>query len=195
MSARQQVGILLFDGVELLDFAGPFEVFSAADELRGGSAFEVWTVAAGPEPVRTHNGLVVVPRHAFSSAPRPDLLIVPGGFGTRALLHQPDVLDWIQAAAGSAGLVVSVCTGSLVLAKLGLLDGLRVTTHHQLFDLLAELAPSATLVRGARFTDNGRICTAAGVSAGIDLSLHLVGRLLGEAAAAETAHYIEYERR
>ncbi len=195
MSARQQVGILLFEGVELLDFAGPFEVFSAADELRGGTAFDVWTVAASAEPVTTHNGLVVVPRHAFPTAPRPDLLVIPGGFGTRALLHQPVSLDWIQTAAASAGLVVSVCTGSLVLAKLGLLDGLRVTTHHQLFGLLAELAPSATLERGARFTDNGRICTAAGVSAGLDLSLHLVGRLLGEAAAAETARYIEYERR
>jgi transcriptional regulator GlxA family with amidase domain len=197
---KQNVAILLFDEVEVLDFAGPFEVFAVTDELRGHETFNVFTVAGpGPgqaagkkRPIRARNGLSLNPDHDFASCPTPHLLIVPGGFGTRALLQDESTLAWIRNAASSADLVMSVCTGALVLAQAGLLDGLRATTHHECLDLLRRLAPAAEVVETERFVDNGRILTAAGISAGIDCSLHLVERLLGATAAAKTARYMEY---
>jgi transcriptional regulator GlxA family with amidase domain len=191
---KKNVAILIFPEVEVLDFAGPFEVFAVADELRGHDTFHTFTVAPAPGTLRTRNGLQVVPDFTFESCPAPHLLVVPGGFGTRALLHQPAVLEWVRAQAGRAELVMSVCTGALVLAKAGLLDGLRVTTHHQQLAMLAGLAPAATVDPSRRFHDNGRILTAAGISAGIDCALHVVGRLLGDGAAETTASYMEYRR-
>jgi len=191
---KKNVAILIFPEVEVLDFAGPFEVFAVTDELRGYGTFHTFTVAAAPGPVRARNGLQVVPDFTLGNCPAPQVLIVPGGIGTRALLTQPALLDWLRAQARSAEIVMSVCTGALVLAKLGLLDGLRVTTHHERLGMLAELAPSATVDASKRFHDNGKILTAAGISAGIDCSLHVVGRLLGEAAVVTTAEYMEYRR-
>ena len=189
---RRSVALLLFPEVEVLDFAGPFEVFSVADELSDHTAFAVSIVADTPT-VKARNGLRVVADHTLESCPHADILIVPGGFGTRALLHQPDVLAWVRTRATAAERVMSVCTGSLVLAKAGLLDGLRVTTHHQVLPMLTELAPRSTVDPTRRFHDNGHILTAAGISAGIDCSLHLVGQLLGKDTAAKTAAYMEYE--
>jgi transcriptional regulator GlxA family with amidase domain len=192
---RRTVVLLLFDDVEVLDFAGPFEVFTAVDELRQGTAFATCTVAETAGEIRCHNGLRVVPDHDFATCPPTDVLVVPGGFGTRALLQRPTVLDWLRDRASQAEIVMSVCTGALVLARAGLLDGLRVTTHYEALDLLQTLAPRAIIDRGARFHDNGKILAAAGVSAGIDCALHVVTRLLGGETARQTAHYIEYERR
>lgn len=189
---RAHVTLLLFDDVEVLDFAGPFEVFAVTDELHDHRPFAVHTVGVQPGPVRARNGLRVLPDFSLSDAPATDILIIPGGFGTRALLRQPDILQGIAARAAAARLVLSVCTGALVLARLGLLDGLRVTTHHENLADLAALAPAATVDPSRRFHDNGRIITAAGISAGIDASLHLVGRLLGADAATRTARYMEY---
>ena len=189
------MAILVFDDVEVLDFAGPFEVFSVTDELRSREAFSVCTVAPRPGPIRARNGLKVVPEFTLENCPPPHILVVPGGQGTRALLGDGVILKWIHEQSRTAEVTMSVCTGSLLLGKAGLLDGLRVTTHHLVLDLLREVAPRANVDPGARFHDNGRILTSAGVSAGIDCSLHLVGRLLGEAAAAETASHMEYERR
>lgn len=191
---KRTVAILLFDDVEVLDFAGPFEVFAVTDEVRGYDTFNVVTVAPAPGPIRARNGLRVVPDHDFSNCPPPDLLIVPGGFGTRALVRQPEVVDWVRAQSARAELTMSVCTGAIVLGRAGVLDGLRATTHHECFDLLREHAPQATVVETERFVDNGRILTAAGISAGIDCSLHVVARLLGPAAAETTARYMEYRR-
>ena len=128
----------------------------------------------------------------LESLPAPDLLIVPGGQGTRALLQQPGVIDWIRCMAPKAELVASVCTGSLLLAKAGLLAGLPATTHYQCFDLLRDLAPTATVREDVRFTDTDRVLTAAGISAGLDLSLHIVARLHGVETAQRTARYMEY---
>jgi transcriptional regulator GlxA family with amidase domain len=194
MSRKRNVALLLFDDVEVLDFAGPFEVFAVTDELRGHDTFNVYTVAASPASVRARNGLVVVPDFVLESAPTPQVLIVPGGFGTRRLLLQPHVLDWIAAKARTAELVMSVCTGALVLGTLGLLDGLRATTHHENLDELRTIAPRVDVVGNERFTDNGKILTAAGISAGIDCSLHVVERLVGAEAATATAEYMEYRR-
>jgi transcriptional regulator GlxA family with amidase domain len=189
---KKTVAILLFPEVEVLDFAGPFEVFAVTDELRGYDTFHVLTVAETSAPIRARNGLRVFPDHTFTTCPPPDLLIIPGGFGTRALLKNEPVLAWIRSQVVSAELVMSVCTGAFLLAKLGLLDGLRATTHHECLGDLRALAPAATLDATARFHDNGKILTAAGISAGIDCSLHVVARLLGPAAAAATARYMEY---
>ena len=192
---RRNTAILIFDNVEVLDFAGPFEVFAVTDELAEKMLFRVFTVAETPGTIRTNNGLKIVPEHTFESAPVPEILIVPGGFGTRALLNKPSVLEWIRVRAKRAEIVASVCTGALVLAKAGLLDGQPATTHYLRHDLLRELAPTATVHEDKRFLDNGHVATSAGISAGIDLSLHLVARLQGVAVAEETARHMEYHWR
>jgi transcriptional regulator GlxA family with amidase domain len=189
---KKHVGILVFDDVEVLDFAGPFEVFAVADELSGHAAFNVFTVALRPGVVRANNGLKVVPDYTVDDCPVPAVLVVPGGFGTRALMGNPVIIEWIRSASGRSEVTLSICTGALLLAKAGLLDGLRVTTHHDLLGMLGELAPLAVVDPGARFHDNGAIVTAAGISAGIDASLHVVGRFLGAGSAEGTATYMEY---
>lgn len=189
---RRTVAILLFDEVEVLDFAGPFEVFAVTDELSDQRYFRVVTVAQEKRAIRARNGLSVNPDHSFADCPRPDILVVPGGFGTRALLKNTVALDWIKSVSLAAEIVASVCTGALVLGRAGLLDGLRATTHHECFDLLREHAPRATVIETDRFVDNGRVLTAAGISAGLDLSLHLVTRLHGADTALRTACYMEY---
>ena len=191
---RRNVAILLFDDVEVLDFAGPFEVFGAADELHQHTGFHIFTVAETPGTVRAVNGLKLTPHFPLEAAPAPAVLVVPGGSGTRALLRRPSLLEWVRGRAARAEVVMSVCTGALVLARAGLLDGLRVTTHHECLDELRALAPGAIVDPERRFHDNGRILTAAGVTAGIDCALHVVGRLLGAEAADRTMRYLEYGR-
>jgi transcriptional regulator GlxA family with amidase domain len=198
---RWRVGILIFDGVEVLDFAGPFEVFSRT-RLQAGldsrrseesAPFEVFTVARSAAPVTATGGLVVQPRFSFADAPPIDLLLVPGGFGTRALLEDREVLDWICTVSGRAERTASVCTGALLLARAGLLRERRVTTHWGAYALLESLAPSATVERRLRYVDDG-VFTSAGVSAGIDLAFHIVEQRCGREVADETARYIEYRR-
>lgn len=189
---RRNVAILVFDDVEILDFAGPFEVFAVTDELRAHGAYRVFTVGPTERVIRARNGLQIVPDFTCSSCPAPHLLVVPGGLGTRAVLNQASMIEWVRWKARDAELVMSVCTGALVLGKAGVLDGLRATTHHECFDLLRQTAPAATVVEGERFVDNGRVLTAAGISAGIDCALHVVSRQLGPDAAANTARYMEY---
>lgn len=189
---KKHLAILIFPDVEVLDFAGPFEVFSVFDELNGYSRLNVCTVAERAGAVRARNGLRVVPDHSLETAPAPDYLVIPGGIGTRALLENPAVLDWLSRAAERCDNIMSVCSGSLVLARMGLLSGLRATTHHDIFELLETLAPDAEIIRHHRFTDNGKIITSAGVAAGIDMSLYMVGRLYGRSQAEAVARYIEY---
>jgi transcriptional regulator GlxA family with amidase domain len=190
---KKNVAILIFDDVEVLDFTGPFEVFALTDALRQHEPFHTFLVAESPGSVRARNGLKVVPDFTLENCPPPHVLVVPGGQGTRPLLNKPALLEWIRSKARTAEIVMSVCTGALVLAKAGLLDGLRITTHHLALDLLRELAPAATFDPSQRFHDNGKIITAAGISAGLDSSLHVVARLLGPAAAEATARQMEYE--
>lgn len=192
---KRHVAILVFDEVEVLDFAGPFEVFAVADELHGHAHFHTFTLALKPGTVRARNGLKVVPDFTLENCPAPQIIVVPGGAGTRPLLHMPALHEWLRVKARKAELVVSICTGALLLARAGLLDGLRATTHHENLDELRALAPRTEVDGTARFVDNGQVLTAAGISAGIDCALHVVERLLGPAAAATTAGYMEYERR
>jgi transcriptional regulator GlxA family with amidase domain len=195
------VGIFIFDGVEVLDFAGPFEVFSRT-RLQPGTAsrrsddtapFEVFTIGATREVVGATGGLSILPQHDFASAPRVDLLVIPGGFGTRPLLEDTGALDWIRRTAATARTVTSVCTGSLLLARAGLLAGRRATTHWGAYDLLAGLDPTVTVDREARVVTDG-IVSSAGVAAGIDMAFGVVETICGRAVADETAKYIEYPR-
>jgi transcriptional regulator GlxA family with amidase domain len=188
-----RTAILLFDEVEVLDFAGPFEVFSVTGRRRKLEPFEVYTVAERAGAVTARNGLSVNPRYAFGNCPPPDVLVVPGGYGTRRQMKNPVVLEWVTRMVPGCDLVLSVCTGALVLGAAGLLDGLEATTHYMAFDELHAVAPGATIRRDARVVDNGHIILSAGVSAGIDMALHVVARLLGPEVARETAQYMEYD--
>lgn len=190
----RNVAILLFDEVEVLDFAGPFEVFNVAARIKGEPAvFNVYTLAAQAQ-ISARGGLLVTPHYTLADYPPPDILLVPGGWGTRPLLHDTALLEWLQKQGADVELLLSVCTGSIVLGKAGLLDNLSATTHHSVFDLLREHAPRTTVVEDARFVDNGRVITSGGISAGIDMALHVVARLLGEDHAEATASYMEYRR-
>jgi transcriptional regulator GlxA family with amidase domain len=191
----RNVAILLFEDVEVLDFCGPLEVFSVTGQTSDPRPFRVFTVAEKPGPIATVNGLSVNPAFDFSNCPRADILIVPGGIGARKEMHNDRLLRWIAEQANQAELVLSVCTGALLLAKACLLDGLSATTHHSAISLLKEVAPRATVYENTRIVDNGRILLSAGISAGIDLSLHVVRRLLGATTADETAAYMEYDWR
>ena len=197
---KLNVGILLFDQVEVLDFAGPFEVFSRTRLVPGlesrrseeSAPFFVFTVAASRAAINATAGLQVLPRYAFADAPPIDILVVPGGFGTRALLADAGALDWIRDAAKGARLVTSVCTGSLLLASAGLLADRRATTHWGALDLLESLG-GVRVDREKRVVDDG-VVTSAGVASGIDMAFYVVETLFGRAVAQETAHYIEYPR-
>ena len=195
------VGILIFDHVEVLDFAGPFEVFSRTRLDPGVESrrseerapFRVFTVARTAAPVTATGGLRVIPDHPFTTAPPIDLLVVPGGFGTRALLQDEETLGWIRQVASAARKMTSVCTGSLLLAQAGLLENRRATTHWGALDLLASLGKGVRVDRTARVVDDG-IITSAGVASGMDMAFYVVESLFGRAVADETAHYIEYRR-
>jgi transcriptional regulator GlxA family with amidase domain len=189
---KKNVAILIFPEVEVLDFAGPYEVFSITDELGSYDIFNVITVAESLAPVSARNGLTILPDHDFTTCPSSDILIIPGGFGTRELLANETVLAWIEKQSASAELVMSVCTGAFLLAKLGLLDGLNATTHHEYLGELRALAPAAKIDASVRFHDNGKFITSAGISAGIDSSLHVVARIHGTDAAKRTASSMEY---
>ena len=188
----RRVGIFIFDDVEVLDFCGPFEVFSVTGRKQEIKPFEVLTIAQRASAIAARNGLSVNPAFTFADCPKLDLLVVPGGGGTRPLLHNNDALNWIATKAGESEMVLSVCTGALLLGKLGLLDGLDATTHHSALDELRAVAPGARVREGLRVVDNGRLIICGGISAGIDGSFHVVRRLLGEATARETAEYMEY---
>ncbi len=195
MNRTRTVAILLFHDVEVLDFAGPFEIFGVTGKRENATPFDVFTVAERPGEIRARNGLTVTPRYSFADCPAPDVLVVPGGFGTRREMHNERVIEWLRAQSEKAEVIFSVCTGALLLARAGLLSGLEVTTHHGALDLLAKTAPDSVVRDDRRFVDNGRVITSAGVAAGMDASLHVVARLLGEAQARETAAYIEYDWR
>src|SRR5262245_58397379 len=189
----RNIAILIFDDVEVLDFCGPFEVFAVTGERDNSKPFHVYTVAETDRPVLARNGLSVNPAYSFANCPKPDTLLVPGGQGTRALIHNSVVIDWIKQQSQQVELLLSVCTGALLLAQAGLLDGLHSTTHHTAFDLLRQIAPTSHVLESERMIDNGKIILSAGISAGIEMSLYVVSRLLGEQQAQETVAHMEYE--
>jgi transcriptional regulator GlxA family with amidase domain len=188
----RNIAIMIFDDVEVLDFCGPFEVFSVANYF-SEAAFNVYLIAPEQRTILARNGLKVIPDYDLATVPAPDILLIPGGWGTRPLIHNPTVISYIQQQAGQVERLLSVCTGAYLLAKADLLDGLQATTHHGSFEMLAELAPTARLVRDVKYVDNGRIVLSGGISAGINMSLYVVGQLLGGNVAQKTADYMEYD--
>ena len=193
MKHSRNVAILIFDDVEVLDFCGPFEVFSVTGRRDNLNPFNVYTVAETMQPIMARNQLSVNPSYTIQDCPQPDILVVPGGLGTRKEMHNSILIDWIRSVSQKAELILSVCTGALLLAKAGLLEGLAATTHHGAIKLLEEVAPHTTIQANKRIIDNGGIVVSAGISAGIDMSLYVVVKLLGKEQALETAKYMEYD--
>lgn len=183
--ARTKVAILIFTGVEIIDYTGPYEMFGAAD-------FDVYTVGETKEPVTTAMGMTVVPKYAFADAPQPDVLVVPGG-GVRAARDSQTTLKWIRDVTVRAEHTMSVCNGAFILASAGLLDGLTATTTASRIDELGKEYPRIKVVHDRRFVDNGKIITAAGLSSGIDAALHVIAVMEGKGMAQQTALIEEYD--
>lgn len=192
------IAIYVFDGVEALDFAGPFEVFTTATRMHARAApadppaFNVFTVGRTRAPVLARAGLKVEPDHALAGHPPIDCLVVPGGV-VNDELDKPDVVSWIARTAPATRITASVCTGAFLLARAGLLDGLRVTTHWEDVADLRAAFPALQVIEGPRWCDAGRLVTSAGISAGIDMSLHLVRRLHSAALATRTARQMDFD--
>jgi putative intracellular protease/amidase len=189
---RGNVAILIFKGVQIIDYTGPYEVF-------GGARFNVYTVAEKSEPITTAMGMTVTPKYNFSDSPKPDIIVLPGGGGylpghggVGDQLENPAVVKWIQDNAREAKFVLTVCNGAFFAAKAGLLDGLEATTYYGMIDALKSVAPKTKVVSDKRYVDNGKIITTAGLSSGIDGSLYLVSKMFGKGTAQAVALNMEY---
>lgn len=194
---RKQVGILVFEDVEVLDFCGPFEVFSATrlneDKRREEpSPFNVFLVAEKKGPVVASGGLKVLPDYDLEDCPALDILVVPGGWGTRREMNNARLLEWITDRSRQLEILASVCTGALILGRAGLLDGKQATTHWRSLDWMQELFPKTFVQKTLHVVEDGNLITSAGISAGIDLALRMVARGFGEAVARATARHMEY---
>jgi transcriptional regulator GlxA family with amidase domain len=186
-------GIVLFDGVEELDWVGPWEVLTSWKLHFPDDQVDVFTMSPDGGVVRCAKGARVLADHSYADHPSIDVLIYPGGLGTRPQLGDEQVRKWVREVASSARVVTSVCTGALVLADAGLLDGRRATTHWASLDLLQSLGKDIEVRDRDRFVDDGDVITAAGVSAGIDMALHLVARLGSVERARQVSRYIQYD--
>jgi transcriptional regulator GlxA family with amidase domain len=191
------VGILIFDDVEILDVAGPFEVFAVTrlndqQRLQQSSPFKVYLISETNKQITAIGGLRLTPDVTITECPELDLLIIPGGWGTRKESKNKILVNWISNQFTNDRLIASVCTGSSLLGKAGLLDGRDATTHWRAFDFLKESAPKARILKNVRFTLIEPIFTSAGVSAGIDLSLRIVSHFFGTEIGQATARYMEY---
>lgn len=198
----RNVAIFLFDEVEVLDFAGPYEVFSVAGlRTLPQKPFDVFTVAEKSSIV-ARNGLKVTPDYTFDTMPKADIVLIPGGggytsdgiaFGSRREMNNPVVLEWVKKQATQVELLLSVCTGALILGQAGLLNGLKATTHFMALDSLRAISTEIEVVEKVRYVDNGTVILSAGVSAGIDMSYYVVSKLLGAEIATEAARYAQYD--
>lgn len=192
---QKTVALLLFPDVEVLDFAGPFEVFSVAADSADPAPFRVVTVAASRSPLRAVGGLTVTPDHDLASCPQADILLIPGGNGSRKAMRDDSILAWVTAQTKGAEIVASICTGALILGKLGFLDGQRAVTHGSAIEELRAVSDKIDVQPEARFIDNGKFLTSGGITAGIDMSLYLVKRLCGQALVDLVIREMEYDWR
>jgi transcriptional regulator GlxA family with amidase domain len=194
---RHRVGIIVFPDVEVLDFTGPFEVFSVTrlneqHRREDPSPFEVILIAENLEPIVASGGLRVLPDYRLDNCPPLDILVVPGGWGTRKEINNEHLIDWIAKRGREVETLASVCTGSMLLGRAGLLEGLHATTHWRALDWMRETFPTLNVEANLHVVEDGRVLTSAGISAGIDMSLRVVARYYGEAAAKSTAQHMEY---
>ncbi|CAM4350014.1 AraC family transcriptional regulator [Bacillus wiedmannii] len=193
MINKWSVGIFLFNEVEVLDFAGPFEVFSVTEEDEE-KPFTVYTVSQNGEMITARNGLKVKPDYSIEDLPPVDILIIPGGKGVRENEVQNDIIiNWVRQQMKEVKLMTSVCTGALLLAKAGLLEGLKATTHWASIQTFKKDFPNVEVMENVKFVDEGHIITSAGISTGINMSFHIVKNLLGVEIAEETAKSMEYD--
>ncbi|PEC82337.1 AraC family transcriptional regulator [Bacillus cereus] len=193
MINKWNVGIFLFNDVEVLDFAGPFEVFSVT-EVHEEKPFTVYTVSQNGEMITARNGLKVKPDYSAEDLPPVDILIIPGGKGVRENEVKNDIIiNWVRQQMKEVKLMTSVCTGALLLAKAGLLEGLKATTHWASIQTFKKDFPNVEVMENVKFVDEGHIITSAGISAGINMSFHIVKNLLGVEIAEETAKSMEYD--
>ncbi|WP_248924107.1 DJ-1/PfpI family protein [Paenibacillus hamazuiensis] len=194
---QRKVGIFLFDDVEVLDFAGPFEVFAVTVLHRGKpeqfQPFKVTTFSESGQVITARNGLKVIPDYSLENAPDYDILVIPGGQGTRRELHNDKVISWIRGRMEQVELMTSVCTGAFLLAKAGLLDGKQATTHWASIPWMRENFQAVTMLDNVKYVDQGNIISSAGISAGIHMAFHVVRRLLGTEVAQATAKHMEYD--
>ncbi|WP_237980247.1 DJ-1/PfpI family protein [Bacillus thuringiensis] len=193
MMNKWSVGIFLFDDVEVLDFAGPFEVFSVT-EVHEEKPFTVYTVSQNGEMITARNGLKVKPDYSIEDLPPVDILIIPGGKGVRENeVKNETIINWVRQQMKEVKLMTSVCTGALLLAKAGLLEGLQATTHWASIQTFKKDFPNVEVMENVKFVDEGHIITSAGISAGINMSFHIVKNLFGVEIAEETAKSMEYD--
>ena len=190
---KWSVGIFLFNEVEVLDFAGPFEVFSIT-KVHEEKPFTVYTVSQNGEMITARNGLKVKPDYSIEDLPPVDILIIPGGKGARENEVKNDIIiNWVRQQMKEVKLMTSVCTGALLLAKAGLLEGLKATTHWASIQTFKKDFPNVEVMENVKFVDEGHIITSAGISAGINMSFYIVKNLLGMEVAAVTAKSMEYD--
>ncbi|WP_078553499.1 DJ-1/PfpI family protein [Bacillus alkalicellulosilyticus] len=188
----RNVAIFIYENVEILDFTGPYEVFITGSDR--GKDFNVFTVAENEQPVIALGNLSINPNYSIKNCPLPDILIIPGGWGARKEMKNETIINWIENVSNDTELVLSVCTGALILAKTNLINGLKLTTNRLAYNELEEVIPkSSELLEEVRYVDNGKFIFSAGVSAGIDMSLYVIQKLLGEQRALKTAAIMEYE--
>ena len=195
MLKHRNIGILLFNEVEVLDFAGPFEVFSIAmDTEYNQKLFTVNTVAQTKDLIKARNGLKIQPDYDFYSSPHFDVLIIPGGYGAEEIeIHNETLVNWIRDRVHDCYVIASVCTGAFLLAEAGLLEGKQATTHWMDIDRLEREYSKIKVQRGVKFVDENAIITSGGISAGINMSFYLLKKLAGEEIATATAQRMEYD--
>ena len=198
---KKNVGIFIFNDVELLDFAGPFEVFSRTRSIKGSKSrlsnqsglFNTFTFSYYKKNIIATGGIEITPNYHIYNLPEVDILVIPGGIGTRTLLENDKFITWFSDYCSKVPILTSVCTGSLLLAKAGLLKNKKCTTHWGAIDLLDSLDESLSVIKNKRIVDD-TIITSAGVSSGIDMAFYIVSKLFGENIAEDTAKYIEFNR-
>ena len=193
-TSKRTVVVLIYEEVDVLDFAGPLAVFHATSrngQQRGSDPFKVVIASPNGKPVTTCAGLKLVPTHALDNCPNPDIIVIPGG-GSRNLSRDKHFREWLTEHAENTEVILTVCTGVRALAEMGMLDGKQATTHANVMAHYKRSFPKIEFLSNKRFVDNGKIITSGGVSAGIDGALHVVSRLLGEREARMTARRIEY---
>ena len=187
------VGICLFDEVEVLDFAGPFEVFSLAENEQGEKLFNVIVISQN-NVIKARNGLTVLADYNLTNHPKIDVLVIPGGYGAEQIeIHNTVLLEWKKQQSNQVSILLSICTGVFLLAKIGLLDNLKATTHWMDVAQIQKDYPKIEVVTNQRYVDNGKIITSGGISSGIHASLYTVAKLSKIAMANETAKRMEFD--
>ena len=194
MIKKRNVGILIFDSAEVLDFAGPFEVFSVTSQLNDHKLFDVFTVGEKLEPITAVNGLSVNPKYDYSNCPQVDILIISGGSGTRKQVENNETLNWIRQIHKKTEFTLSICSGSRLLGVLGLLDNQPYCTHHEVYNDMKAIVPTGIPQKDKRYVNFEKTYTSGGISAGIDLSFAIVAKLHEKKIAEKTAAYMEYNR-